>query len=110
MQIVAPLLPGAPDDHRRIALALRAGGPWTITQLRGVLVSLLARNPDQAQEVRRRFDRFFDLSLKEPLTEVDVERALAELRGLSGSGEAQVQPSIRRATALLLLRKSYSRA
>ncbi|MES1240709.1 MAG: hypothetical protein ABUT39_03740 [Acidobacteriota bacterium] len=71
------------DDQRRIALALRAGGPWTLRQLQGVLSSLLVRDREQVAEFRRRFDGFFDASLKDPILVVDLERALAELRGLA---------------------------
>ncbi len=71
------------DDQRRITIALRAGGPWTMVQFRGVLSSLLVRDRDQTAEFRRRFNAFFDSSLKDPIAPVDIERALAELRGLA---------------------------
>jgi len=70
------------DDYRRIALALRAGGPWTRTQLRGVLAALLVCDRDQLAPFRRRFDSFFSLAEQgeAPIAPLDVERALSELR------------------------------
>lgn len=73
------------DDYRRIALALRAEGPWTVSQLRSVLSSLLVRDREQAAAFRKRFDDCFALSREDQarFSGVDVDRALAELRGLA---------------------------
>lgn len=73
------------DDYHRIALALRAGGSWNLDQLRGVLSSLLVRSEDKEAIFRRHFDAFFRCSPEEPaFPEIDLERALQDLRSLAG--------------------------
>ncbi|HWM91568.1 MAG TPA: hypothetical protein VN493_12450 [Thermoanaerobaculia bacterium] len=76
---------GTLDDYRRIDLALRAGGPWTVSQFREVLSSLLVRDREQGVEFRRRFNDFFSLPGQDQarFSGVDLERALPELRGLT---------------------------
>ncbi len=62
-------------------MALRAGGPWTRAQLRGVLSSLLVRDRDKIEDFRRRFDLFFALADEDQarFAGVEMERALEDL-------------------------------
>ncbi|MBV9927014.1 MAG: hypothetical protein JOZ96_18495 [Acidobacteria bacterium] len=72
-------------DYDRIGLALRAGGPWSVGRLRGVLVALLVKSAEQEQAFVRRFDEFFDPGLEvEELSAAELEQLWAQLRGLVG--------------------------
>ena len=77
-------------DYERVSLALRAAGPWTLTRFRDMLLALLARNQDQQEVFLRRFDDFFQLDADDAFADVDLERALADLRRL-----AQARPAPR---------------
>ena len=68
-------------DYERIALVLRANGPWTILRLRDALRALLARDEDQCERFDSCFETFFDLDLaSDPaLAALDVRQALAFL-------------------------------
>jgi hypothetical protein len=72
------------QDHRRIALALRAGGNWNTEQLCGVLASLLVRNPEKEEAFRQHFEQFFSLPrvAQEPYSRIDLGNALEDLRRL----------------------------
>ncbi len=72
-------------DYERVALVLQTGGPWTLARLRAALLALLAKNEDQHDIFAQRFDAFFTLpaSAEDVYAEVDLERALADLRGLT---------------------------
>ncbi len=78
-------------DYRRISLALRAGGPWDLPQLRGVLLSLVVREADQEEAFLRRFDSFF-APAPAPARGVDARRLVAELRR-----QAKTRPAPRKA-------------
>ena len=67
-------------DYQRISLALRSDGPWTLDQLRHVLVSLVVRQEAQEDVFLRRFDRFFDTVAPPPALAGDKEHLLADLR------------------------------
>lgn len=71
------------SDYSRITLAMRAGGPWDLERLRGVLVALLAKNPEQEELLLRRFESFFesDLSISAELLSADMTTVLAEATG-----------------------------
>ena len=72
-------------DYERIVLVLQTGGPWTIERLRDTLLALLTRNEDQQQVFLRHFNDFFRLHLvtEQAFAEIDVQRALEELRQLA---------------------------
>ena len=78
-------------DYRRIATALRAEQRWTLAGLRTLLTALLARNRDQARDLPRWFDRFFQRSQGVADAGIDRERVLAELRGLLEGPPARPQ-------------------
>ncbi|HEX8091089.1 MAG TPA: hypothetical protein VF762_19700, partial [Blastocatellia bacterium] len=72
------------NDYDRISLMLRTGGPWTIERLRGVLLALLVKHPEQEKTFLRRFDSFFSLE-QDPGAEIsddDTTRALENIRKL----------------------------
>lgn len=71
-------------DYDRISLALRAGGPWTVKQLRGVLLALLVRDPEQEDAFLQRFDSFFktDLATESGPSDDQLYRVLEDLQGL----------------------------
>ncbi len=73
------------DDYERIALTLRCGGPWSTDRLRGILLSILVRDENQEIIFRKRFAEFFALTEAQEVAfaEVDVERALDDLRRLA---------------------------
>ncbi|ETX03174.1 MAG: hypothetical protein ETSY1_01000 [Candidatus Entotheonella factor] len=72
-------------DYDRISLALRAEGGWTVIRLRRVLMALLVCDDEQEAVFLRRFDAFFDAQLDADAVfpQLDVERALADLRRLA---------------------------
>jgi hypothetical protein len=82
-------------DYHRITTALRAGGSWNLGRLRGVLVALLAQNPDEETLIRQRFDSFFDCDLNadSSFTAADLESALAELMEASAEPQKDKSPS-----------------
>lgn len=79
-------------DYERIALVLRANGPWTILRLRDSLRALLARDEDQSERFDACFATCFDLDLTiDPaLAEVDVRQALAFLENAARRGELPI--------------------
>jgi hypothetical protein len=69
-------------DYTRISLALHTDGPWTVARLQGVLLALLVQDAEQEAAFVRRFESFFSSHL-EPFSQVDLERALQDLRTLA---------------------------
>lgn len=55
-------------DYERITLALRADGPWDLERLRGVLLALLVKSPEQEELFIQQFDSFFDSGLNIDVT------------------------------------------
>ncbi len=76
-------------EYERIHMVLRTRGSWTVGRLRSVLLALLVRDPDQGLVFRRRFDAFFTLAAERQMafSQVDLERALADLRVLEREPE-----------------------
>jgi DAACS family dicarboxylate/amino acid:cation (Na+ or H+) symporter len=58
------------SDYSRITLALRAGGPWSLECLRGVLLALLVKSPEEERLFLQRFESFFNSDLN---TDIDTE-------------------------------------
>jgi hypothetical protein len=50
-------------DYDRISKVLRTGDEWTIDRLRGVLLALIVKSPQQAELFKREFDKFFALDI-----------------------------------------------
>ena len=84
-------------DYDRISLALRAEGAWTAVRLRSVLMALLVRDAERGVVFLRCFDAFFDVYLdtEARFSQVDVDRALADLRQLA-QGPAPLDEELRR--------------
>ena len=72
-------------DYGRISLVLQSGGPWTLPRLRDMLQALLVKDEDQQDTFQREFQTFFTLppATSDPPPEIDLERALADLRTLA---------------------------
>lgn len=71
------------SDYSRITLALRAEGPWDLERLRGVLLALLVKSPEQEELFLKRFESFFDsdLSISAEHLVADVPAALTKATG-----------------------------
>lgn len=71
------------SDYSRITLALRAEGPWDLERVRGVLLALLVKSPEQEELFLRRFESFFDsdLSISTEHIFADVPTALTKAIG-----------------------------
>ena len=74
-------------DYHRITLVLRAGGPWDLECLRGVLSALLVKNPEQEESFVRDFNNFFD-----PKLEAHYEQELAYLSQNTSIVTTQTKP------------------
>ena len=74
------------NDYRRIGVVLSSEANWDRDLLRGVLASLLVREPEQIGIFRRRFDQFFDpdLFIDPAIEKMNHDRALSELSELAG--------------------------
>jgi TonB family protein len=83
------------SDYDRITIVLRAGGPWTLKQLRGALVSLLTHNPEEESLFLQRFDDFFDSELEPDaqITPAAIESAIVELEKEKQTGGMLVSES-----------------
>ncbi len=81
-------------DYRRIALVLQAGDSWTLARLRGVLQALLVSNEEQAAIYLRRFENFFHSFSSDTLfPQLDLERALQELRTVAEQPLLSLRPA-----------------
>ncbi len=69
-------------DHARICLVLGMSGDWTVSRLRSVLMTLLARDKEQRMVFLHRFDDFFDAQMdkKTASLRIDIQRVLGELQ------------------------------
>lgn len=67
------------SDYDRLSLVLRTGGPWSLSQLRGVLLALLVHDPTKQKPFIDRFDSFFDIDAEDVSIPIDNARVLAEL-------------------------------
>ena len=72
-------------DYERIHLALRTGGPWSVARLRNTLVALLARDVEQEDVIRQRFDEQFwpELEAEDSVAELNMAHVLAELKRMT---------------------------
>jgi hypothetical protein len=74
-------------DYDRISLALRAGGPWSLERLRGVLLALLVHSPEQETIFLDKLDGFF-IALPESTSQTvthDTEAAKSTEDGAGAS-------------------------
>ncbi|MCI5146968.1 MAG: hypothetical protein D3923_15960, partial [Candidatus Electrothrix sp. AR3] len=71
-------------EYDRIALVLATENDWSLTRLRSVLLTLLAKNEDERDRFDRRFSEFFAELPEEEATlrAIDLERIKAELEQL----------------------------
>lgn len=69
------------NDYDRIYFVLKTRGEWNREKLRGVLISLLAHNPEHVKSLKQRFNNCFDEnpSDAETFTEVQIQAVIKEL-------------------------------
>jgi hypothetical protein len=81
-------------DYERIGLVLQTESPWTMTQLKMVLLALLAKDEEQQDLIAQRFGMFFTLPSEqaEAFADIDVQQALADLQGLAQKPRVVLPP------------------
>jgi uncharacterized protein with von Willebrand factor type A (vWA) domain len=74
-------------DYDRISIALRTSCPWTVTQLRGVLLALLVKDEEGEATFLHHFQDFFSPAPEAEVafSNVNVEQVLSDLRELAHS-------------------------